>query len=168
MAANPNYWLMKSEPDVFSIHDLEASGVTGWDGVRNYQARNYLRDGMKVGDRVLFYHSSAHPSGIAGAAEIVRAGYPDDSAFDPTDAHFDPKSDPARPTWYRVDLKFVKVFPSVISIQTLRKTPGLQKMALFHNGRLSVQPVTQKEWTIILRLAETVLNPKAPKRGFPQ
>lgn len=168
MAVRPNYWLMKSEPDVFSIQDLEASGMTGWDGVRNYQARNYLRDGIKVGDGVLFYHSSTHQSGISGIAEVVRGGYPDDTAFDPTNAHFDPKSNPARPTWYRVDLKFVRAFPSVLSIQTLRKTPGLQKMVLFRNGRLSVQPITKKEWMIIMRLADTVLNPKVPKRGSPK
>jgi predicted RNA-binding protein with PUA-like domain len=147
------FWLMKSEPDVFSIRDLEVCGATGWDGVRNYQARNLLRDAIKVGDGVLFYHSSARPSGIAGISEVVRAGYPDDSALDPNDDHYDPKSSPAKPTWYRVDLKFVKAFPSVIPIQVLRKTPGLQKMVLFRNGRLSVQPVTKKEWEIILRLA---------------
>lgn len=145
---------MKSEPEVFSIHDLKVCGITAWDGVRNYQARNYLRDELKVGDRVLFYHSNTHPSGISGLAKVVRDGYPDDTAFDPRDAHFDPKSDPAQPTWYQIDLRFGKAFQSVIPIQTLRKTPGLQKMVLFHNGRLSVQPVTKKEWTIILRLGE--------------
>ncbi|MBI3995032.1 MAG: EVE domain-containing protein, partial [Nitrospirae bacterium] len=129
-------------------------GVTGWDGVRNYQARNYLRDGLKVGDGVLFYHSNAHPSGISGLAEVVKPGYPDDTAFDPNDVHYDPKSDPAKPTWYRVDLKFVKAFPSVTPLQTLRKIPGLQNMVLFRNGRLSVQPVTKKEWEIILRLVK--------------
>ncbi len=154
MARTRSYWLMKSEPDVFSILDLAACGITGWDGVRNYQARNYLRNTIKVGDRVLFYHSNAHPSGISGLAEVVKRGYPDDTAFDPNDLHYDPKSDPEKPTWYRVDLKFVKAFPSVIPIQTLRKTPGLQNMALFRNGRLSVQPVSKKEWEIILRLAE--------------
>lgn len=152
------YWLMKSEPDVFSIHDLKICGVTGWDGVRNYQARNYLRDDMKVGDKVLFYHSSTQPSGIAGTSEVVRAGYPDDTAFDPKDVHYDPKNDPAKPTWYRVDVKFVKVFPSLLPIQTLRKTPGLQNMVLFRNGRLSVQPVTKKEWEIILGLADQILK----------
>jgi len=148
-----SYWLMKSEPVVFSIRDLEACGSTGWDGVRNYQARNYLRDDIKVGDGVLVYHSHTVLSGISGLAEVVRGGYPDSTAFDPSDAHFDPKSNPAKPTWYRVDLKFVKAFPSVIPIGTLRKTRGLQKMVLFRNGRLSVQPVTKKEWEIILRLA---------------
>lgn len=154
MARTRSYWLMKSEPNVFSIWDLAACGITGWDGVRNYQARNYLRNAIKVGDSVLFYNSNARPSGISGLAEVVKSGYPDDTAFDPNNLHYDPKSDPAKPTWYRVDLKFVKAFPSVIPIQTLRKTPGLQNMALFRNGRLSVQPVTKKEWKIILQLAE--------------
>ena len=154
MPRNRSYWLMKSEPSVFSIMDLASCGVTGWDGVRNYQARNYLRDGLKVGDGVLFYHSNARPSGLSGLAEVVKPGYPDDTAFDPNDVHYDPKSDPEKPTWYRVDLKFVKAFPSVIPLQTLRKIPGLQDMVLFRNGRLSVQPVTKKEWEIILRLVE--------------
>ncbi|MBI3609453.1 MAG: EVE domain-containing protein [Nitrospirae bacterium] len=168
MTREQNYWLMKSEPDVFSIQDLSACRVTGWDGVRNYQARNYLRDGIKVGDGVLFYYSNTRPSGIAGLAEVVRSGYPDDTAFDPNDLHFDPKSDPAKPTWYRVDLKFVKAFPSVIPIQALRKTPGLQKMVLFRNGRLSVQPVSKKEWEIILRLCGKRKNPTAPKPESPR
>jgi len=154
MARTRSHWLMKSEPEVFSIHDLKTCGVTGWDGVRNYQARNYLRDTIKVGDGVLFYHSNTSPGGISGLAEAVTGGYPDDTAFDHEDVHYDPKSDPAKPTWYRVDLKFVKAFPSIIPMQTLRKTPGLQNMVLFRNGRLSVQPVTKKEWEIILRLAE--------------
>ncbi len=154
MPRNCSYWLMKSEPEVFSIQDLKTCGATGWDGVRNYQARNYLKNDIKVGDGVLFYNSNASPSGISGLAEVVTGGYPDDTAFDPEDVHYDPKSDPAKPTWYRVDVKFVKDFPSVIPIQTLRKTPGLQTMVLFRNGRLSVQPVSKKEWEIILRLAK--------------
>ena len=154
MARTRSYWLMKSEPDVFSIRDLAACGMTVWDGVRNYQARNYLRDTIKVGDGVLFCHSNGHPSGISGLAEVVKAGYPDDTAFDSGDVHYDPKSDPAKPTWYRVDVKFVKAFSSVIPIQKIRKMPELQSMVLLRNGRLSIQPVTKKEWEIILRLAE--------------
>jgi len=168
MNRNPSYWLMKSEPDVFSIQDLKACQVTYWDGVRNYQARNYLRDGMKVGDCVLFYHSNTTKSGISGIAEVVKKGYPDDTAFNPRDDHYDPKSRPDHPTWYRVDVKFVKAFPSVISIERLRKIPGLKKMVLFRNGRLSVQPVTKKEWEIILRLGEKAQNPKAPKPRSPR
>ncbi|HTN44314.1 MAG TPA: EVE domain-containing protein [Nitrospiria bacterium] len=168
MAGNPSYWLLKSEPEVFSIQDLKDCRVTGWDGVRNFQARNYLRDSIKVGDGVLFYHSNTSPSGISGLAEVVKEGYPDDTAFDPNDAHYDPRSRPDHPTWYRVDVKFVKAFPSVIPLQTLRKTPGLKNMLLFRNGRLSVQPVAKKEWEIILRLAEKTRNPKAPKPKFPR
>jgi predicted RNA-binding protein with PUA-like domain len=159
---------MKSEPDVFSIQDLKACRVTCWDGVRNFQARNYLRDGIKVGDGVLFCHSNATPSGISGLAEVIKEGYPDDTAFDPNDVHYDPKSRPDHPTWYRVDVKFVKAFPFVIPLQTLRKTPGLKNMLLFRNGRLSVQPVAMKEWEIILRLADKTRNPTAPKSRSPR
>ncbi|HEY4485169.1 MAG TPA: EVE domain-containing protein, partial [Nitrospiria bacterium] len=101
---------MKSEPNTFSLQDLARLGAVEWDGVRNYQARNYLRDKVKVGDGVLFSHSNSSPSGIAGLAEVVREGYPDDTAFDPKDPHFDPKSDPALPTWYRVDIRFKRAF----------------------------------------------------------
>lgn len=163
MNRNPSHWLMKSEPDVFSIQDLKTCHVTYWDGVRNYQARNYLRDAIKVGDGVLFYDSNTKQSGISGIANVVKKGYPDDTAFDPKDVHYDPKSRPDHPIWYRVDVKFVKAFPSVIPTETLRKTPGLKKMVLFRNSRLSVQPVSKKEWEIILRLAEESQNPKAPK-----
>ena len=143
---------MKSEPDVFSIRDLKTSRVTCWDGVRNYQARNYMRDEMKVGDRVLFYHSSSEPIGVAGIAEVVKEGYPDYTAFDPKDVHYDPISDPKKPTWYMVDVRFVKAFQSVVPLSTLRKTPGLKNMLLLRHGRLSVQPVTPKQWEIILRI----------------
>jgi len=163
MIRNPAYWLMKSEPDVFSIQDLKTCHVTYWDGVMNYQARNYLRDALKVGDGVLFYHSNTNLSGISGVSKVVKQGYPDDTAFDPKDVHYDPKSRPDHPIWYRVDVKFVKAFPSVIPIETLRKTPGLKNMVLFRNSRLSVLPVTKKEWEIILRLAEKAQNPTAPK-----
>jgi predicted RNA-binding protein with PUA-like domain len=163
MVGKPSYWLMKSEPDVFSIHDLRDCGITGWDGVRNYQARNYLRNGLKVGDGVLFYHSNGHPSGISGIAKVVKGGYPDDTAFDPEDEHYDPKSDSKHPTWYRVDLKFIRAFPAVIPLPLLRKTPGLEKMVLFRNGRLSVQPVSRKEWALILGLEKRRRSPKTPK-----
>jgi predicted RNA-binding protein with PUA-like domain len=143
---------MKSEPDVFSIEDLKASKITCWDGVRNYQARNYMRDEMRIGDGVLFYHSSSEPSGIAGIAEVVKEGYPDYTAFDPKDIHYDPKSDPKKPTWFMVDVKFVRAFKSVIPLSTLRKIPGLKDMLLLRHGRLSVQPLTPRQWKIILRL----------------
>lgn len=145
---------MKSEPHVFSIEDMRACTVTCWDGVRNYQARNYLRDQMKKGDGVLFYHSNADPSGIAGLAEVVREGYPDYTAFDPNDVHYDPKSDPAQPTWFMADVKFVKVCKEIIPLRRLRKIPGLKNMMLFRHARLSVQPVTPEQWKIILSLPE--------------
>ena len=151
-ARKRNYWLLKSEPDVFSINDLKTCGLTCWDGVRNYQARNFLRDEMAIGDGVLFYHSNAHPSGVAGLAEVARSGYPDDTAFDSKDVHFDPKSRPDCPIWYRVDIRFISLFPRFIPIQKLRQSPELQTLVLFRNGRLSVQPVSRREWDIILQM----------------
>lgn len=145
---------MKSEPHIFSISDLKARKVTCWDGVRNYQARNTMRDEMKIGDEVLFYHSSAAPSGIAGLAEVVREGYPDYTAFDPKDVHYDPKSDRSHPTWYRVDVKYIRACRSIIPLTRLREIPGLKNMLLLRHGRLSVQPVTAQEWKIILSLPE--------------
>lgn len=154
MTPKKRYWLMKSEPNVFSIDDLKASGVTGWDGVRNYQARNFMRDEMKVGDGILIYHSNARPSGIAGLAEVAKAAYPDDTAFDRKDPHYDPKSSPDQPTWYRVDVRYRKTCRSIITLDRLKKIPALRHMVLFRHGRLSVQPVTEKEWQTILSLPE--------------
>ncbi len=155
MAAAPRYWLMKSEPSVFSIDDLRrAPGRrTCWDGVRNYQARNFMRE-MKVGDQVLVYHSNADPPALVGIAEVVREAYPDHTAFDPKDKHYDPRSDPAKPTWYMVDIKFLRKFARPIALDELRKTTGLERMVLLRRGsRLSVQPVTPEEWRTILKLA---------------
>lgn len=149
------YWLVKSEPDVFSFDDLLAKPkrTTQWDGVRNYQARNTMRDDMKQGDLVLFYHSSADPTEIAGVAEVVREGYPDSSALDPDDAHFDPKSKPESPTWYMVDLKAVEKLARPISLAELRGVKGLETMTLLQKGsRLSVQPVTEREWEIVYEM----------------
>ena len=149
------YWLMKSEPDVYSIADLQRDGSTCWDGVRNYQARNFMRDDMKKGDGVLFYHSNTQPMGIYGIAEVVREAYPDHTAFDPKDKHFDPKSVPAEPTWMMVDIGYVKTLPSPITLATLKTTPGLEKMQVVQRGsRLSVHPVTAEEWAIILQLGQ--------------
>jgi predicted RNA-binding protein with PUA-like domain len=151
------YWLMKSEPNVFSINDLKnAKGrTTCWDGVRNYQARNFLRDEIKVGDGVFYYHSSVEPVGIAGEAVVVKGGYPDYTAFDPDDVHYDPKSDPSRPTWYMIDVKFVRACKEVITLDRLREIPSLKKMKVLQRGmRLSVQPVIPKEWEVIMRLPE--------------
>ena len=151
----PRYWLMKSEPDVFGFDDLLAAPrrTTHWDGVRNHQARNYMRDDMRVGDLVLFYHSNAEPTGVAGIAEVVRAAYPDHTAFDPEDPHFDPKSDPAAPTWLMVDVRARERFARVVPLAELRAAPGLERMLVLQRGnRLSVTPVTAGEWEVVTAL----------------
>jgi predicted RNA-binding protein with PUA-like domain len=150
------YWLVKSEPDTFSFDDLLArkDGTTHWDGVRNFQARNFMRDEMKRGDLVLFYHSSADPTAIVGIAEVVKDGYPDPTALDPKDSHYDPKSKKDDPTWFMVDLKARERFPKPLTLAELREVKGLEKMVLLQKGsRLSVQPVTEREWEIICRAA---------------
>jgi predicted RNA-binding protein with PUA-like domain len=149
------YWLFKSEPEAFSIQDLEKAPkkTTCWDGVRNYQARNFLRDSIKCGDQVFYYHSNSDPSAIVGIAEVVREGYPDTTAFDRKDKHFDEKSDPAKPTWYMVDIKHVKTFKRPLGLDDLRRLPELKNMVLLQKGsRLSVQPVTRAEWQAIVEL----------------
>ena len=145
----PNYWLIKSEPDVYSIHDLERDGHTHWEGVRNYQARNFMRDAMNIGDEVLFYHSNADPTGVAGLARVARAAYPDRSALDPQSHYFDPKATEADPRWVMVDVEFVEAFPQVVPLSTLRDTPALAAMPLLNRSRLSVQPVTEHEFEVI-------------------
>jgi predicted RNA-binding protein with PUA-like domain len=148
-------WLVKSEPTSFSWQDLWSAPkrTTAWDGVRNFQARNFLRDEMQVGDLAFFYHSSADPTAIMGICEIVRAGYPDDTAFDPKSGHFDPKSDRAKPTWYMVDLRAVRPLEHPATLARLREERGLSKMVLLQRGsRLSVQPVTEQEFEIIERI----------------
>ena len=143
------YWLMKSEPDVFSIDDLKRArdGKTCWDGVRNYQARNFLRDQIKVGDRLFFYHSNAKPSGIAGEAVVVRAGYADPTAFDPTSKYYDKKSQRSHPTWYAVDVQCVRTYRKIITLERLRQEPALKSMLVLRKGiRLSVQPVSPAQW----------------------
>lgn len=144
---------MKSEPDAYSIDDLEADGTTHWDGVRNYQARNYMRDGMAVGDQVLFYHSRMTPPGVVGRAEVVREAYPDHTAFDQDSKYFDPKSDPDAPRWMMVDVTFVEKFDRMVSIDELRLRPELEDMVLLNNSRLSVQPVEQDEFELVVALA---------------
>lgn len=152
------YWLFKSEPKVYSFKHLlaEPDRTTGWDGVRNYQARNFLRDQVAVGDNVLFYHSSADPPCIAGIAEVVRAGHPDPSAFDPKSDHHDPKSDRDNPTWYQVSIKAVEAIDPPLGLPVLSGIPALAKMELLRKGsRLSIQPVTKGEWDAILKLARS-------------
>ncbi len=149
-----HYWLMKSEPNTYSIDDLVRDGSTHWDGVRNYQARNMLRDDIQVGDRVFFYHSNAKPMAIVGTAKVVKAGYPDHTAFDPNDHHFDPKSDPDNPTWYMVDIELIQKLPNPVTRDELRDDETTSGMMLLQRGsRLSVQPVSEKEWKAIHRLA---------------
>jgi predicted RNA-binding protein with PUA-like domain len=155
-AESGRYWLVKSEPDVFSIDDLARAPnrTTTWDGVRNYQARNTLRDLMKLGDRVLFYHSNASPPAIVGVAKIVQEGYPDSTAFDPQSDHFDPKSKPGNPTWYMVDIQFEQKFVQPLTLPMLKADSRLAGMELVRRGsRLSVQPVQADEFEIVLRLA---------------
>ena len=152
-----NYWLMKSEPGEFSIQDLRQCPEQRepWDGVRNYQARNMLRDQMQPGDRAFFYHSNCSVPGIAGTMQIVSKGYPDATAFDPGDTHYDPRSDPGNPRWYRVDVEYEREFKRIISLAEMKPIPALQGMALLRKGnRLSVMPVTAMEWALILSLEE--------------
>jgi len=145
---------MKSEPSSYSIDDLEQDKVTYWDGVRNYQARNFLRDEIKSGDEVFFYHSNADPMGIVGIAKVVKSGYPDPSAFDKKSKYFDPKSKKEKPTWYVVDIKLQKKFKEILPLHDLKNVKGLDKMPLLQRGqRLSVQPVSSSEWKIIEKVA---------------
>lgn len=147
------FWLMKSEPDVFGIDDLERVGTEPWDGVRNYQARNMMRDQMQVGDQVFFYHSNTKVPGIVGVMEVARAGYPDHTAFDPEGKYYDPKSDPENPRWYMVDVRFVRKLRRNISLDELKEQVPLADMALVRRGnRLSVMPVTAEQWEYILSL----------------
>ncbi len=147
------YWLMKSEPDEFSIDDLKSrpGRREPWDGVRNYQARNMLRDEMKIGDQAFFYHSNCDTPGIVGIVKIASEGYPDPTAFDPEDDHYDPKSDPENPRWYLVDVEFVRKLDRVITLAELKAEPALENMPLTRRGnRLSVMPVAEAEWQHIL------------------
>ncbi len=150
-----NYWLMKSEPGEFSFDDLKnrPNRTEPWDGVRNYQARNMMRDGMKKGDLAFFYHSNCDVPGIVGIMTIASEPYPDPTAFDPDDAHYDPKSDPDNPRWYLVDVKYKRKLKRTIPLSELKEKKPLQSMKLLQKGnRLSVMPVSKKEWDYILGL----------------
>lgn len=153
---NPKqYWLMKSEPEAYSIDDLKRDKTGEWDGVRNYQARNFMRDQMKVGDAVLFYHSNAKPPGIAGIAEVCKESYPDFTAWDRKSKYYDPKSDRKTPRWFMVDVKFVKKFPELISLDQLKADPAFSGMMVIQRGsRLSIQPVEKKHFDRILKLGQ--------------
>ncbi len=147
---------MKSEPEAYSIADLEREGHTHWDGVRNYQARNFMRDDMQVGDMVLFYHSNATPPGVAGIARVARPAYPDHTAWDPSDKHFDAKTDPENPRWMMVDIEHVETLPALVPLEVLRNNVLLEDMPLLQKGqRLSVQPVEERHFREVLRMART-------------
>jgi predicted RNA-binding protein with PUA-like domain len=150
-----SYWLVKSEPDVFSFDDLKASSnrSTPWDGVRNYQARNFLRDQMKIGDLVLFYHSNCEVPGVVGIAEVVKEGYPDFTAWDPKSKYYDPDSKPANPRWYMIDLKWKQAFKRLVSLEEIKNTPELTTMKVVQRGqRLSVQPVEKQHFNKIVEM----------------
>jgi predicted RNA-binding protein with PUA-like domain len=150
------YWLLKCEPAAYSIGDLARDGQTSWEGVRNYQARNFMRDQMQVGDGVLFYASNADPSGVTGLAEIVRAGYPDHFAWTKGTKYYDAASSEAAPVWYMVDVGYVERFPETVPLEILKSTKGLQSMMVTQKGsRLSVQPATKAEYDIVARLGRT-------------
>src|SRR4029078_1449564 len=149
------YWLRKCEPEAYTIERLEKDKTCGWEGVRNYQARNFMGAQMQVGDGVLFYAASADPSGVTGLAEIARAGYPDPFAFKKGHHYYDPESTPDTPTWYTVDLKFVSRFPGTVALAQLKQTPGLENMMVIRKGaRLSIQPVTKAEYDIVAKLGK--------------
>jgi predicted RNA-binding protein with PUA-like domain len=149
------HWLMKSEPSVFSIDDLAKAGTTSWEGVRNYQARNLLRDDVKIGDEVLFYHSSAEPSGVAGIAKVARAAYPDPTQFDRKSEYHDPGSTKDAPRWLTVDVQFVRKLPRVVTLAELKAHPALAEMVVTKRGsRLSVQPVTPQEFAAVVAMAK--------------
>lgn len=149
------HWLFKTEPDAFSIEDLQkrAPNPEPWDGIRNYQARNLLRDEVAVGDRVFIYHSSCKEVGIAGIAEVVNAAYADPAQFNPESRYYDPKSTADKPRWFCVDVQFVEKFPRVIRLAELKANPALNNMVLLKQGRLSVQPVTAGEAKAIMAMA---------------
>ncbi len=147
------FWLMKCEPGAYTIDDLARDGTTSWEGVRNYQARNFMRDEMKAGDGVLFYASNADPSGVTGLATIVREGYPDPFAFKRGHKYYDEESRPEKPTWYSVDIGYVETFPHIVPLETLKRTKELEQMMVTKKGsRLSIQPVTASEFDVVTRL----------------
>jgi predicted RNA-binding protein with PUA-like domain len=148
------YWLMKSEPDVFSIEDLKKNSTTWWTGVRNYQARNFMKNDMQVGDEVLFYHSNAEPPGIAGLALVAASAEPDQEQFDKKSEYFEKRATKENPVWFCVQLKFKQAFLDILSLEYLKNDPKLSEMLVIKKGqRLSIQPVSEKDFLYILKLA---------------
>jgi len=152
-----NHWLFKTEPGCFSFDDLKnrPAMTEPWDGVRNYQARNFLRDTIKSGDLVLFYHSNIPEPAVVGLASVVRGGYPDSTARDPDNEHFDPKSSPQNPIWYMVDVRYVKPLEKQVTLEQIKCNPLLGDMPLVKRSRLSIQPVTTDQWNVILAMGGT-------------
>ena len=151
---------MKCEPAAYTIDDLKRDRRTSWEGVRNYQARNFMRDRMQVGDEVLFYASNAEPSGVTGLARIARAGYPDEFSWKKGHKYYDAASSPEKPLWFMVDIEFVERFPDTLPLEVLKRTKGLEKMLVIQKGsRLSVQPVTAAEYAIVVKLARKSKKP---------
>jgi predicted RNA-binding protein with PUA-like domain len=150
-----NYWLLKSEPDEYSIDDLanEPNGYGRWDGIRNYQARNLLRDQVAKDDQFFFYHSSCKIPGVVGIGQVVKSAYPDPAQFDPESHYFDAKSQPDNPRWFCIDVTFGEKLPRIVDLKTLKAQSALSDMVLIKQGRLSVQPVTEQEWRLVLSLA---------------
>lgn len=154
MSGGTGYWLIKSEPDVYGIDELARDGVTYWEGIRNYQARNFMRDDMKVGDQLLYYHSNAKPAGVVGLARVAREAYPDPEQFEAESKYFDPKSTPEEPRWVVVDVEFVAKFDHIVSLAHLKADPSLDGMLVTKRGqRLSVQPVEPAHFERVLELA---------------
>ena len=149
---------MKSEPDVYSVEDLERDGQTHWDGVRNYQARNFMRDHMQVGDHVLYYHSNVKPPGVAGTARVVRGAYPDHTSWDSNSKYFDPKSSPEAPRWFMVDIAFDERFQHIVTLDRIKQESALQEMVLVKRGRLSVQPVEKGEFDLIRKIGRSQME----------
>ncbi|MBY0589046.1 EVE domain-containing protein [bacterium] len=163
--AEQRFWLMKSEPTCYSIDDLARDRRTFWDGVRNYQARNFMRDDMKVGDAILFYHSNADPTGVAGLAKVIKTAYPDHTAWDRQNDHFDPKSTPLEPIWMMVDVAFVEKFPQTVTLQSMKENKSLEGMMVLQRGsRLSVQPVEAKHFQEVVRHGKGAKSPPARTR----
>ncbi len=150
------YWLFKSEPTTYSFDDLVADGVAEWDGVRNFQVRNWLKNEIKPGDKLLFWHSSTKPIGVVGTASVVKEGYPDHTAWDPGSDHPDPKSTPPKPLWYMVDIEAELKFPEMVTADRMRTVPELNEMIVLKRGnRFSITPVTAEEYAVVVRLGSS-------------